>query len=54
MLLAENEWHGHLAIACRNSFRLLDYEELSTCAMRPLIEGLKHTYCDAEAVMPST
>ena len=48
MLLAEDEWHGHLTIACRNSFQLLDHD-ISTC-VRPL----KHTYCNGEAVMPST
>ena len=47
MLLAEDEWHSHLAIACGNSFQLLDYK-ISTC-VRPH----KYTYCDAEAVMPS-
>ena len=46
MLLAKDEWHSHLAIACRNSFQLLDYE-ISAC-VRPL----KHMYCDAKAVMP--
>ena len=48
MLLAKYEWHSYLAIACRNSFQLLDYE-IFVC-VRPL----KHTNCDAEAVMPST
>ena len=48
MLLAEDEWHGHLAIACRNSFQLLDYE------ISAFVRPLKHAYCNAEAVMPST
>ena len=31
MLLAEDEWHSHLAIACGNSFQLLDYKILYMC-----------------------